>query len=543
MSYFVSDQAGLGPSDVVGCRHRALLRRALGGQTARLYLDSDWENLAERVSSRISAWRRRSFVFAQLPTAPRIGDKLRPTRSEIADGDNAVEETLEALARGDRLILNPALEHDGLEVQVDLLVRMDPGVALETAAYAPVIITGHNATRSAKNRHRADCRVVSVDALGLGRPAATMLRHRTVASDAQRLGMANMILQSWGFASSDVGIIGRSPGAEPDGSRCYFFDAQRLYPGLLAAFSEPVPTTPSRVKECQTCEFHNHCRAQLLQTQDISLLLPGDRNRPWRDKGINTLPALAAAGAGEASALAAAWMRGEVAIRRPVQQWYRGPLVLPQGQDAVEIDVDMEAHPSRGTFLWGTFDGHQYVAFSDFSPTGDEGRHVAEMWDWLMWRRERAHAEGRKFLMWVYAKQGELYWLRHYARLYGGQEYGSPSADGGQRQVRMPTLPEVNEFIQSPEFGDVFEYVSRGLLGTGSLGLKTIAPLAGFNFSQEGVDGKAAVDLFEVAVATGGRTADISRRTLERYNADDCVATRTVRGWLRRGAPGISLVE
>src|SRR5699024_6066964 len=83
-----------------------------------------------------------------------------------------------------------------------------------------------------------------------------------------------------------------------------------------------------------------------------------------------------------------------------------------------------------------------------FQPHRDEGRHVAEMWDWLMWRRERAHAEGRRFLMWVYAKQGELYWLRHYARLYGGQEYDSPSADGGQRQVRMPTLAEVNEFIQ-----------------------------------------------------------------------------------------------
>src|SRR5699024_12465840 len=87
---------------------------------------------------------------------------------------------------------------------------------------------------------------------------------------------------------------------------------------------------------------------------------------------------LAAAGAGEASALAAAWMRGEVAIRRPVQQWYRGPLVLPQDPEPVEIDADGEAHPRRGTFLWGTFDGHQYVASAAFSPTGAAARHVAE---------------------------------------------------------------------------------------------------------------------------------------------------------------------
>ena len=84
MSYFLSEQAGLSPSDVVGCRHRALLRRVLSGQTARLYLDSDWEHLAERIASRISAWRRLTNVFAQLRTEPRIDDKLRPTRSEIA---------------------------------------------------------------------------------------------------------------------------------------------------------------------------------------------------------------------------------------------------------------------------------------------------------------------------------------------------------------------------------------------------------------------------------------------------------------------------
>lgn len=539
----MSEQAGLSPSDVVGCRHRALLRRALGDQPARLRLDTDWEHAAERISSRISAWRRRTYVFGQLPTAPRIGDKLRPTRSEITPGTNAVEDTLEAMARGDRLILGAVLAHEGIEAQVDLLVRMDTGVALETAEYAPVIITGHNAARPAKSKRRADCRVVTVEALGLGTPAPAMMRHRTVASDAQRLGMANMILKAWGFASAQVGVIGRSSGTAPAGSRCYFFDAKTLRPGLFAAFSEPVPTAPSRVKECRVCEFHNHCRAQLLDTQDISLLLPGDRNRPWRDKGVNTLPELAAAGAGETSALAEAWMRGEVAISRPVKHWYHGPLVEREEPEPVEIDVDMEAHPSRGTFLWGTFDGHQYLAFPDFSAHGDDGRHVAEMWEWLMWRREHAHAEGRRFVMWVYAKQGEVYWLRHYARRFGGQEYDSPSAGGGQHRVRMPTLQEVDAFIASEEFGDVFEYVSRALLGTGSLGLKTIAPLAGFNFSQEGVDGKAAVELFEVAVATGGRTSDIARRTLERYNADDCVATRSVRQWLRHGAPGISLVE
>ena len=53
------------------------------------------------------------------------------------------------------------------------------------------------------------------------------------------------------------------------------------------------------------------------------------------------------------------------------------------------------------------------------------------------------------------------------------------------------------------------------------------------------MDGRAAVDLFEKAIGGTGSEAAIARRTLERYNADDCVATSKVRAWLRRGAPGV----
>ena len=103
----------------------------------------------------------------------------------------------------------------------------------------------------------------------------------------------------------------------------------------------------------------------------------------------------------------------------------------------------------------------------------------------------------------------------------------------------MPSRAEVDSFIESDAWCDLFRVVKKALAGTGSLGLKAISPLAGFAFSQEGVDGKAAVDLFEQAVGLDPRGRLIARRTLERYNADDCMATAHVRSWLRAGAPGI----
>ncbi|MDN6282503.1 MAG: ribonuclease H-like domain-containing protein [Corynebacterium sp.] len=306
-------------------------------------------------------------------------------------------------------------------------------------------------------------------------------------------------------------------------------------------------------------------------------MLPGDRGRQWRELGVHTLPDLAALADRPAElttlpgvnredpALAAAWMAGVEFLRRPLRRWITGPDLwcghafrmpghLGDGElpmageigDAVEIDVDMEAHPSRGTFLWGTFDGSEYRPFTDFSRDGDEGEHVARYWTWLMARRRAAHDSYRVFRTYCYSQQGENHWMRSYATRFGGREY----APG----IIMPTLSEVNAFLNSPEWVDVFALVKTALAANGSLGLKSVARLAGFTFSQEDVDGRAAVDLFEIAVgdvdgdadSDDGARAEASsraRRTLERYNADDCYAPAAVRRWLRLGAPGVPPLE
>lgn len=574
-----SEQPGpLTPADVVGCRHRAVLRREKNINTAgRMRITQDLDNLVEHLSHRVAAQARRQGILAQLPEHARRGDKVRPTRVDIEPGPNAVEDTLEAMVRGVRLIVGAVLEEGPMSAEVDILLRRDMGHGADpTLAYAPLVISGHSVVRRVKGAQTADCRVIDVSALGLSMGADVPYRHRAVAGEAQRLAMAHTILSAWGFASGDVGLIGRAGTTSPE--RCYIFPGGSLVPGLLTALSEPVPRVPSRVKECGFCEFHNYCRAQLLERQDVSLMLPGDRNRDVREAGIHTLPELAAADRGEQSALAAAWMNGEVALRRPLKRWITDTelwggheFVMPkrgggsigggsgdsggaggptttgkatgaaaqpmreQLSDVIDIDVDMEAHPQRGTFLWGTFDGSQYVAFGDFSAEGDGGAHVAEFWAWLQARAEAALASGKKVRVWVYAAQGENHWLRYYAREFGGRTYILPDATS----VTMPTIDEVNAFIASEVWCDLFRIVKNAVAGTGSLGLKTVAPLAGFEFSQEGVDGRVAVDLFEQAIGSARSTAQAARRTLERYNADDCVANYYVRNWLRNGAPGI----
>ena len=544
----LEDFPPLGPSDLVGCRHRAALRRHKKRQeqatAARIHIPQDLEAYIEAIHHKANASIRREMVLRHLPTKPRIGDKVFPSRVDIdpTERETAVEQTLEALASGARLITRPVLAEGSFRVELDLLVRTDFGKGVdEFMQYTPVAISSHSVARRAKATQLADCRVADIGALGLAVPAPIDFRHRAAAGDAQKVAIAHVILRNWGFAASSVALIGRAGPGKP---RCFFFDAPSVLPGLQAALEEPIPTGPRRVKECQTCEFHNHCRAQLLESQEISLLLPGDKARNWREKGIETLPQLAASGNGEQPQLAQAWMDGQAALRRPQERWFEQPELWggsARGEsgelrDWVEIDVDMEAHPNRGTFLWGTFDGSRYIGFGDFIRDGDESQHVAEFWHWLQARKRHALEAGKNFQVWVYAAQGENYWLRQAAERYGGRRY---EVAGSATRVTMPTLEEVNAFIASEHWCDCFGLVKKALAPTDSLGLKTVAPLAGFEFSQAGINGKAAVELFEQAIGGSRSTAQAARRKLERYNADDCVATSAVRTWLRRGAPGL----
>ncbi|WP_297006976.1 ribonuclease H-like domain-containing protein [uncultured Corynebacterium sp.] len=575
------------PADLTGCRRRSVLLRAAAA--GRITPELPASARAERHAHRQRTELRRDAVNGALPTEARRGDRVKFSRVDVTDDGTAEEQTLEALAAGVRVITGARLADGALACDIDLLVRLDDSAGLSSStAYMPVTVTAHTTARRVSRGDgaagqppgRHSVRVIDVAALGLSAPVDAPLRHRSNAVDSQKVAVAHVLLDRLGLASGDIGFIGGGTGGASGAggyNRCVVIPADRVLGALERALAAPVPARPVRVRECGTCEFHNHCRRELVASSDLSLMLPGDRGRQWRELGVHTLPDLAALadrpaglqlGPGvshEDPALAAAWLAGVEFLRRPLRRWitrpelwcghpFRMPGHLDDGElpmaeelaDAVEIDVDMEAHPSRGTFLWGTFDGSEYRPFTDFSRSGDEGEHVARYWTWLMARRRAAHDSYRVFRAYCYSQQGENHWMRSYATRFGGREY----APG----IVMPTLADVNAFLDSSEWVDVFALVKTALAANGSLGLKSVAALAGFTFSQQDVDGRAAVDLFEIAVgdvdgddgSPAGALAEASsraRRTLERYNADDCYAPAAVRRWLRLGAPGVPPLE
>ena len=102
-------------------------------------------------------------------------------------------------------------------------------------------------------------------------------------------------------------------------------------------------------------------------------------------------------------------------------------------------------------------------------------------------------------------------------------------------------LAEVQAFIASDEWVDVFAHVRTHLVGTDGLGLKVLGPVVGFTWEDDDVDGEVSVALRRAA-REGGVDGAAARETLLRYNEDDCRATRAVREFLDAGAPGLPLL-
>ncbi|CAB0864906.1 recombinase RecB [Corynebacterium diphtheriae] len=102
-------------------------------------------------------------------------------------------------------------------------------------------------------------------------------------------------------------------------------------------------------------------------------------------------------------------------------------------------------------------------------------------------------------------------------------------------------------FIQSGQWHDVFVAVKNNLVGPEGLGLKVVAPAAGFSWEANDVDGEASVNLYREAVGldthVDAETSANVRATLLSYNGDDCRATAAVRSWLNAGAPGVPLLN
>lgn len=497
-----TDSAAVTASDLVGCRYRFPQRVA----------HPEIPRLPAEVERRQRLAAARELVLGALPTRRALGDGrgARPfLRVDLADDPAADLATLEALAAGADLITGALFTGDGWRVGIDVLALT------ATGSYLPVTISNH---RVARRDERARMLAVATNRLSLSEPLEVAYRQRHHVSDGYRLALAARALAELGLDSGLGGAIGQ------DRTRAFVAETAPLQPALDDALRAGWADRPRRLGECATCRFWDLCEPELEAMDDISLVLPGDKARTYRVRGIDTVQALIDARLGEPSTLAAAWRDGIPLLKRLPE--VSGP------RADVEIDVDMEAYLDQGAYLWGAFDGQAYRGFVTWAALGgkDEAENFARFWGWLSTRRREAKEAGLSFAAYCYSAHGENHWLRQSARRFHGTYCGVPSEE------------EVQEFISSGEWVDVFASVRAQLVGTEGIGLKIVAREAGYFWADGDLDGETSIAAWRAAVS-GGPGAATAREALLRYNEDDTRATARVRQWLRDGAPGVPAVE
>jgi predicted RecB family nuclease len=98
---------------------------------------------------------------------------------------------------------------------------------------------------------------------------------------------------------------------------------------------------------------------------------------------------------------------------------------------------------------------------------------------------------------------------------------------------RLGREDEVEAFITSDQWVDLYEVFRSQLITGTKVGLKTLAPLAGFSWrGDDAGGGQAMVRFAEATGACDGPERSEARRWLLEYNEDDVRATAALREWL-----------
>jgi predicted RecB family nuclease len=104
----------------------------------------------------------------------------------------------------------------------------------------------------------------------------------------------------------------------------------------------------------------------------------------------------------------------------------------------------------------------------------------------------------------------------------------------------MPGVPppaEVEEFIASEAWIDLFPVVSEAFLCPHGKGLKRVAPSAGFAWHDPEAGGENSMRWYRSAVGLNGDELDVEQRQrLLEYNEDDVRATHRLREWMTSDA-------
>ncbi|MGH3785465.1 MAG: TM0106 family RecB-like putative nuclease [Pseudonocardiaceae bacterium] len=451
--------------------------------------------------------------------------------------------TVAFLNQGTRFVwggLLPADAVSGRRGGVELLVRHRGG-------YLPVIVVRHKVTDPGTGARTSP---LTQPVLAAARTDPDR-KVRPQSRDQLRLAHAVRLLQGAGLAArgrATGGVVGLEadvvvwhdleaptwPGGRTAMDEYDTRFADRLAIARAAASEAEPLARPSRVTECRSCPWWPTCGAALRASRDVSMVLRGEDVMALRAAGVATVDTLATLDPmgdppvpmvgmplRDAVLLARAWQRDLTLVRRNRR------VAMPRAD--VEVDVDMESFDEAGAYLWGCLlSGSDigmpcgYRAFATWEPvpTPDEARSFAAFWRWLTDVRRAAAERGLSFAAYCYNEQAENRWMLSSAERFAG-------APG------IPTVAQVQKFVSSDQWVDLYGVVSAEFLCALGKGLKTIAPAAGFSWNDPEASGENSMRWYADAVGLGSGQPDQAQRArLLTYNADDVAATHALRVWM-----------
>lgn len=513
----------LGAAELTRCRHRIFKQ-----STAPLGLPMP--EIAAGVKQRQDAAREHRAQIGETLRRQHGGTWVDASSSE--PGRTRAQITEDAMLDGVDRIWQASFARQtdtGRRGHAELLMRDEVG-----GGYIPVLVVNHKITDPGSGAVTSPVHKWA--------PAVDERRKvRSQARDQVRLAHLTRMLEALGMATPAQ--VGGVIGYDADCMLAYELGGDD---GILAGYDVRwadrqavaqglTQTLPARISECSTCPWWEDigpvrgCSAVLQEMRDVSLVVRGEQATRLREIGIATIDELAAwdgpepeewRGNGFADAVvgAQAWLADVPLVRR------NGQVSVPRAD--VEVDVDMESYQEFGAYMWGTYTtsegvdlGYRPFVTWDPLPTEDEARSFAEFWTWLMRLRDETVARGKTFAAYCYSQNAENKWLLGSARRFEGRP-------------GIPPLREVQDFIESEHWVDVFEHVGIHFVSPHGKGLKVLARYAGFDWRDTEASGEASMTWYRAAVGYDGEIDDSQRARLLEYNEDDVRATKVLREWM-----------
>ncbi len=478
----------------LACRQLTQLARARDELGASIGYHADPR--AEAMRQRGEA-HERAFVASLVAAGKNVCDLRR-------DGDPA--KTLQAMRRGDEVLVQAALADDTMRGVADVLVRVATPSQLGAWSYEPYD------TKLARDTK-----------------AGTLL---------QLVGYAEMLRAMQGVTPQSLHVV--TPRATETYRTAEFAAYTRLVQRQLAAAKRGVPlheACPDPVPHCEVCGYFAHCDAARRAVDHLSFVagLSTRQLIELRRQNVTTLAALAATN----GVLPEPPQRGRAETFAKLGQ--QAALQLQARTTRTPPVVHLAVEPLRGLCrLPEPSPGDVFLDFEGDPFVGDGGREYLTGWTLAdtddtyvaRWALEASAEKSaiESFLDFVAHRLTQHPDLHVYH--FGAYE---PAAIRRLVQRHGTRAEFLDVLLRGGRFVDLHAVVRESLrIGIERYGLKELEPVIGFHRQLDLEDAARARRHVEIALELDdyGAIDDAVRQQVTAYNREDCTSTRALRHWL-----------